>query len=225
MKTLSIPKSEVTRARILEAALRVFRERGFDQATMREIAASANVAIGAAYYYFASKDALVMAFYEQAQQEMALDDARILDSSHTLEERLRGLITHKLTHFAPNRVLMSALSAHIDPRHPLSPFSRETAHIRDRDVAYFTRAVNDSKIKIATSVAPFLPRLLWLYQMGIMLYWVYDDSPGQKRTQLLFEKTLQMLMLSLKIAGVPFLRPLYQPAGELLRMVYAEERN
>lgn len=225
MKTPSIPKSEVTRARILGAALRVFRERGFDQATMREIAASADVAIGAAYYYFASKDALVMAFYQMAQQEMALQDERILDSSHTLEERLRGLINHKLVHFAPNRALMSALSAHVDPRHPLSPFSRETAPIRERDVAYFTRAVNDSKIKVAPSIDPFLPQLLWLYQMGVMLYWVYDESPGQKRTQILFEKTLHMLILTLKIAGVPILRPLYRPAGELLRVIYAKETD
>ena len=37
---------------------------------MREIAAAAGVAVGAAYYYFDSKDALVMAFYEQAQEDM-----------------------------------------------------------------------------------------------------------------------------------------------------------
>ena len=65
------PKSEATRARILEAALCVFRERGFNAATMREIAAAAGMAVGAAYYYFDSKDAMVMAFYEQSQEEMA----------------------------------------------------------------------------------------------------------------------------------------------------------
>ena len=63
-------KSEETRSRILEAALTVFKERGFDKASMREIAAQAGVANGAAYYYFDSKDALVMAFYERSQGEM-----------------------------------------------------------------------------------------------------------------------------------------------------------
>ena len=55
-------KSEATRARILEAALRTFRKRGFHAATMREIASEAGVALGAAYYYFDSKNARVMAF-------------------------------------------------------------------------------------------------------------------------------------------------------------------
>ena len=76
-------KSEETRRRILAAALRTFREKGFDQATMRQVAAEAKVALGAAYYYFDSKDAIVMAFYEQAQQELtpALDELSTLSSA------------------------------------------------------------------------------------------------------------------------------------------------
>ena len=37
-KIEKVKKSDETRTRILEAALRVFRERGFEKATMREIA-------------------------------------------------------------------------------------------------------------------------------------------------------------------------------------------
>lgn len=217
-----IPKSEATRARILDAALAVFRERGFAQATMREVAAAAGVAVGAAYYYFDSKDALVMAFYQRSQQEMAPEIERILDSARTLDQRLRGLIGHKFAHFAPNRALMGALSSHVDPRHPLSPFSPQTAFIRDRDVAWFARAVADSGLRLAPSVQPYFPRLLWLYQMGLMLFWVYDDSPRQARTQLLFDKTLHMLLFTLRVASLPLLRPLYRPAGELLRALYGE---
>ena len=66
----SAPKSESTRALILASALAAFRERGFERVTMREIAADAGVALGAAYYYFDSKDAIVTAFYEQAQAEI-----------------------------------------------------------------------------------------------------------------------------------------------------------
>ena len=92
MKKKATPKSEATRARILEAALGVFRERGFQTATMREIASEARMALGAAYYYFDSKDAIVTAFYEQAQQQMEPEIERILDTRRTLESRLRGII-------------------------------------------------------------------------------------------------------------------------------------
>ncbi len=215
-------KSEATRARILAAALDVFRERGFAEATMRQIAAAAGVAVGAAYYYFDSKDALVMAFYEQAQAEMipALD--RTLAESRTFEQRLRGIIEQKFVTFGPNRSLMAALSAHIDPNHPLSPFGQHTATIRDRDIAFFERAVRDSGVQLAPSILPYLPRLLWLYQMGLMLFWVYDRSPRQAHTHLLFDKTLRMMLLMLKLASVPLLRPLYRPAGELLHTIYGE---
>jgi len=213
-------KSEETRARILEAALAIFRERGFERATMREIAAEAKVAVGAAYYYFESKDAIVMAFYERSQGEMKADIEALLDRCRTLEERLRGIITEKLDYFAPNRKLLGALSAHADPEHPLSPFSRETAAIRVQDISFFERAVEESKVKLPGNIRPYLPRLLWLYQMGLILFWVYDRSPEQARTRILFDKTLKMLLVTLRLAAIPLLRPLHRLAAELLDVVY-----
>jgi len=215
-------KSEETRTRILEAALTIFRERGFERATMREIATGAKVATGAAYYYFESKDAIVMAFYERSTNEMATAIEAMLDECRTLESRLRGIITAKFDEFSPNRKLLGSLTAHTDPEHPLSPFSDETAAIRERDIAFFERAVRDSQVKLPPNVAPYLPRLLWMYQMGLILFWVYDKSPDQKRTKILFDKTLKMLLVTLKIAGIPLLRPLHRLAGELLEVVYGE---
>ncbi len=216
------PKSEATRQRILSAALHVFRQRGFDAATMREVAAEAGVAVGAAYYYFDSKDAIVMAFYEQAQEEMAPELDALLAESRNLEQRLRGIIGQKFDYFAPNQALVGALSAHIDPEHPLSPFSHATAAIRERDIAFFARAVSESNLRLPPSILPYLPRLLWLYQMGLMLFWVYDRSPRQARTTLLFDKTLSMMLLVFKLAGLPLLKPLYRPAAELLKAIYGE---
>ncbi len=222
MEEKKLKKSEETRGRILEAALSVFRARGFEKATMREIATEAGVAVGAAYYYFDSKDALVMAFYERSHREMQVDIAAELDHAKTLEARLRTIISKKFTYFEPNRSLLSALTAHTDPQHPLSPFSKETATIREEDVATFERATHDSGVKLPPSVSPYLGRLLWMYQMGLILFWVYDRSPGQKKTMALYEKTLKMLIVTLKIAGLPLLRPLHKLAGELLAIVYED---
>jgi AcrR family transcriptional regulator len=222
----TISKSEETRKRILAAALSTFRRHGFEAATMRQVAAEAGVALGAAYYYFRSKDAIVMAFYEQAQNEMAPALDEVLSRSRTLEQRLRGIIGQKIEYFAPNRALVGALSAHIDPEHPLSPFGRATAPIRDRDLGFFQRAVDESKLRLPHSILPYLPRLLWLYQMGILLFWVYDRSPQQQRTRVLFDKTLSLMVLALKLAEAPvigpLLKPLYRPAGELLKTIYGE---
>ena len=59
----STKKAEATSARILDVALDLFRRGGFEQTTMRGIAAEAGVSLGSAYYYFESKEHLVMAFY------------------------------------------------------------------------------------------------------------------------------------------------------------------
>jgi AcrR family transcriptional regulator len=215
-------KSEATRARILESALATFRERGFEKATMREIAAAAEVAVGAAYYYFDSKDAIVMAFYQQAQEEMAPSLKAILGNAQTLEGRLRGAISFKLEYFLPNRALLGALSAHVDPGHPLSPFSEETAAIREQDIGVFEQIVERSKVKPPPAIQPYLPRLLWLYQMGLLLFWVYDRSPNQARTKILFDKTLKMILLGLRLGRLPFLRPVHRLAGELLEVIYGK---
>ncbi|MGD0515667.1 MAG: TetR/AcrR family transcriptional regulator [Terriglobales bacterium] len=218
-------KSEATRAHILASALAAFRERGFERVTMREVAADAGVALGAAYYYFDSKDALVMAFYEQAQAEILPAVERVLAQSRTLEQRLRAIIQHKFDYFAPNRRLMAALSAHIDPHNPLSPFSNDTARIREQDIACFARAITDSGVKLPPSTLPYLPRLLWMYQMGLMLFWVYDRSDRQQLTALLFDKTLQMILIALKLASMPIMRPLHRQAGELLHAIYDSDPN
>ncbi len=220
MKPTAGKKSEETRARILAAALATFRERGFEKATMREIAEAAEVATGAAYYYFDSKDAIVSAFYVQAQEEMApLLEARLARCKN-LESRLRSILTQKFEYFAPNRKLLGALSAHADPEHPLSPFSQETEPIRAADLAFFEQIVRDSGVKLPRDIQPYLPRLLWLYQMGLLLFWVYDHSPGQRRTQALLDGTLRMLVLTLRLASLPVLRPMHRLAAPLLRAVF-----
>ena len=70
----AVSKSEETRARILNSALTSFRKRGFEAATMRDFGQDAGVALGAAYYYFTSKDAIVMDFYRRSCEEMQPKD-------------------------------------------------------------------------------------------------------------------------------------------------------
>ena len=54
--------SEQTRRQVLDTALALFRKRGFEQTTMRDVAEAAGLSLGAAYYYFKSKEALVGAY-------------------------------------------------------------------------------------------------------------------------------------------------------------------
>ena len=50
------PKARRTRERILEAALALFAERGYEATTMRDVAREAGASLGLAYRYFESKE-------------------------------------------------------------------------------------------------------------------------------------------------------------------------
>jgi AcrR family transcriptional regulator len=222
-KPSAITKAEETRSRILAAALELFRRRGFDQTTMREIATEAGVALGSAYYYFASKEALVMAFYAHANEEMAAQIEARLNEAKGLETRLRAILDVKFEYFAPNRLFLGALSRHAaDPHNPLSPFSDETAHIRELDVKRFAAALAGSRIAMPKDLAPYLPNLIWLYQMGLILFWISDRSPDQIRTRQLRDKSLSLLVTALKLAGFPLLRPLRKKMVDLLTSIGAD---
>ena len=209
-------KSDETRTRILAAALELFRRDGFEAATMRDIAAGAGVATGAAYYYFASKDAIVLAFYDHAGKEMQplLDEALL--ETKDLKARLAGILRVKLQYFAPSRRLLGALASHSDPEHPLSPFSEASRAIRENDIQVFELALLQSRTSVPADLQPHLPRLLWFYQMGILLFWIYDHSPGQKRTAALLERSLTLVVRLIKIANLPLMKPLRKVVLDLI---------
>ena len=215
-------KSAETRARILEAAMDLFRRQGFEETTMREIAAEAGMATGAAYYYFESKDAIALAFYDQAQQELDPLIAQALDSAKHLKGRLAALLEAKLKYFEPNRRLLGALAAHADPEHPLSPFSERTRDIRERDIESFAHALRGSGVRVPRDLEPQLPRLLWLYQMGVILFWIYDRSPGQARTHALIRESAAIVERLVKLAAFPLMRPVRRMVVDLVSTVTAE---
>lgn len=189
---------------------------------MREIATEAGVALGSAYYYFASKEALVMAFYAEASKEMSARIEARLAEAKGLESRLGAILDVKFEYFAPNRLFLGALLRHAaDPHNPLSPFSDETAHIRDLDVQHFAAALAGSRISPPPDLAPYLPNLIWLYQMGLILFWISDRSPDQVRTRQLRDSSLALLVTALKLSRFPLLRPLRKRIVELLTTLEA----
>ena len=216
-------KAEETGLKILEAALELFRQDGFDTATMRGIAEKAGVATGAAYYYYPSKDAIVMDFYQRSCAEMQPKIEAAVGSASGLEARLRALIRVKLDYFAPNRgVLRALLRNGADPKHPLSPFSPETKAIRDTDLAWFRRIMTGCGIRIPRDLEPRLPEVLWFFQMGVIFFWVIDESPNQARSTRLLEISAKVVATLIRIYALPLMRPVRKTALELIGIVRGE---
>jgi AcrR family transcriptional regulator len=217
------PKAEETGQRILDSALALFRDQGFDTATMRGIAAKAGVATGAAYYYYPSKEAIVLDFYQRACAGMQPQIETALARPGGLEARLRELVQVKLAAFAPNRgVLRALLRNGADPKHPLSPFGAQTKAIRDSDMAWFRRILVDCGIKIPKDLEPQLPGVLWFFQMGVVYFWVIDESPNQTRTTRLLELAAKSVTTLIRISALPLMRPLRKTALQLIAIVTVE---
>jgi AcrR family transcriptional regulator len=215
-------KAEETRDRIVDVALTLFRDKGFDETTMRDIAAEAGVATGAAYYYFHSKEDLVMAFYLRTANEERDILPALLEKSEDLRKRLRTILDLRFKQFAEHRRLLAALARiGIDPSHRLSPFGRGTAPIRDESIDAFRSVVEGSDVKIPKDLAADLPRLLWMYHMGLLMYWIFDESPQQRKTKTLIDGTLDLIVRLIQIASLPLMGPLRKRMTTLLRALDA----
>ena len=217
---MATDKSPETGTKILEAALELFRREGFDATTMRQIAAKAGMATGAAYYYYPSKDAIVMAFYRRSCDEMRPGIDEALKKVSGLENLLYELIRAKITYFKPNRgVLRALLRNGADPAHPLSPFSSETREIREIDIAWFEQILSDSGVRVPRDLQPYMPEVLWFFQMGIIFFWVTDDSHGQSRTEQLLKVAVRIVARLVRLSGLPFMRPVRKTVIELIKIV------
>ncbi|HWF05583.1 MAG TPA: TetR family transcriptional regulator [Candidatus Angelobacter sp.] len=220
MKNRPTPRAEDTRRKIYEAAMELFREKGFEQTTMRDVAAKAGVALGGAYYYFSSKEAIVLNFYQEMQEGSHEEIMASIAAEKKLKDRLRCVLEKRFALLAPNRKFCDALFRHApDSQDPLSPFSEETRPIRERAFEHLQFAVEGGEVKIPADLKPKLPYLLWLYQMGMILFWLYDRSEKQQRTHALMEKSLGLLVTLLKLSSLPLMKPVRKTALELVNTI------
>ena len=211
-------KRERTRQRILETALAMFAERGYDRTTMRAIAAEAGVSVGSAYYYFKSKEQLIQGFYEQATLRHAELAPLALQGRTALADRIEAALLAWLDIAGPYHQFAGQFFRNAaDPSSPLSPFSEESAESRERDIALYREVLDGSKTKVPEDLADILPELLWLHQMVVVLYWVYDDSPDQGKSRELARRTAPLAARLVALSRLKILRPLVEQVEELVR--------
>jgi len=213
-------KGEETKARIVAAALDLFRERGYEETTMRAVAERADVALGNAYYYFKGKEYLLQAYYHRMQEDHVAVAQHVLDTETELHARLLGVLNSKLSVIEPYHRFSGLLFRQAaDPRSPLNPFNEKSAAARDEAIELYAEVLRGSKIKIPRDIEPHLPRLLWTYSMGLVLFWLHDDSEDRQRTRELTERTADLVVKVIKVLSNPLMRPLRKSALRILESI------
>ena len=186
-------RAEQTRTAIVEAALRLFRDTGYDATTMRAIAREAGVSTGSAYYYFGSKEELIQEFYARSHAEHAAACRAVLDAETGFAPRVQGTLRALIDVMAPYHPFAAKFFKHAaEPSNPLSPFSKESSPARDAAIGLYREVVEGSATRIDRELRAQLPELLWLYSLGIVMYWVHDTSPGCARTYRLIDRTVPL---------------------------------
>jgi AcrR family transcriptional regulator len=207
---------KATREHILDTAIGLFREHGFDETTMREVASEVGVALGLAYHYFPSKEALVMAYYERVQREHRMVAHERLSQTRSLRDRLAMLLHTKLDILKDDRKLLGALFRYTgSPEHPLSFLGKATAPLRADCTSLFAEALEPERLP--EDLRELLPLAMWALHMGVLLYFLYDSSPNLKRTRKLVDASVELAVRFLKLAKFPLLRPARRGVVRLLR--------
>lgn len=212
----STAKGEQTRRHIFHCALKLFREKGFDQTTMLDIANEAGVVKSAAYYYFHSKEAIIQGYYEVVQAEQERICSEVFAETADLKKRIGTALHSKLDLAKDDRGLLGVVFRYTgEPRHPLSCLGKGTEHIRQRSIAVFEQAIAAERLPKEAKL--LLPIALWALQMGLLVMFFYDESAEQQRTRKLADGALNLALKLLVLARLPLLKPILGRVLTLLR--------
>jgi AcrR family transcriptional regulator len=208
--------STETRRQILATALALFRENGFEETTIRDIAGRAGLSLGAAYYYFKSKEAIVGAYYDYVQHEHLTRSREAFARGGGLRDRLRAALHTKIDIMQDDRRLLRALFRYGgDPSHPLSWFGPATREQRRLSTDVFAEAIADERLP--DDVKDAAPTLLWTLHMGVLLYFLYDDSSHHRRTRRLIDAAVDFVVDAKRLVTSPLLRPIRRRVLNILR--------
>ena len=143
--------------------------------------------------------------------------APLLAETTDFVERLGVVFRTGLAQLEPyHRFAPEFLAASMSPRSSMNPLSDESSPARDIVVGVFRDAVTGAKNSVPKEFQQELPSALLLAHLLLALFWVYDKSPGQQRTNRLLDRGLRLVKLSLPLTRVRVLRG---PLRELLDIV------
>ncbi len=208
-------KAQKTREHILETALGLFASKGYDETTMRDIAAAAECSLGLAYRYFARKEEMVLELYEQCARELEKEVSRL--PAGPMAARFVQAIEADLRGLAPHRVTMGALfSAGLAPNSEVAVLGDRVAGIRSRVCGIFGTVISGATDAPKPAQAAHLATLFYAAHLLIVLFWLQDRSTGQAKTAELLRFARETLGRLRPLLGLP---PVAKPLARLAGIV------
>lgn len=187
---VSAETKAATRERILDAARKLFAEKGFEATTTRDIARDAEIAAGTLFNYFVTKEAIAASLAAEALARAEHDFDAGDASAGSLEEDLFAHVAAGLRKLKPFRKSLAPLL-----ESSFSPLATATAApegeaLRVRHLETVGRiAARHGLSEALTSVAT---HLYWNLYTGVLAFWAADRSPRQEDTFALLDQSMEM---------------------------------
>ena len=187
-------KKAATRRSLINAAVTLFSDTGFDKTTMKQIARAGGVGDATVYKYFANKELILLAYFEQCAQD-SIDQALASSdfSDFNLHEKMQLLIDLYIETLISERefVLFCVDKFSNSPLFLLQDALKVQLLFRKVMFDFLSAAEDSGEIPEVPFKGP-IANLLAEYVFAVLFFWCKDDSEE-------FSDTSQMLDLSLGI--------------------------
>ena len=203
------------RDRLYETAIRMISQRGYESTTLREIAKEAGVSVGLLYRYFPSKQAVIIALYDELSQDFARQTAGM--NAGKWRDRFLFALEASLRVLQPHRTTLRALIPILIGDPDDGVFAASTAFSRLRVQQVFEDAVTRSADPSKPPLAAALGRLLYLVHLAVLLWWLLDKTPEQRATETLVALIKQLLPSAALTLRLPPIRRFVVEMDELIR--------
>ena len=194
LKPASVPASRIPavppeaavnrRADLVRVAARLFREKGFDATTVRDIAHAVGMRSGSPFYHFANKHELLMAVMEEGLR-LGLERTQqaLADTTLTATERFQRLVR---THYG---ILHDTGSDFIpvmlyDWRCLPTQYKRRIIELKDRYDAIWQRTLDELHAQGLLRADAKLARLMILGAINFSATWYRAKPRSVKRVDL-----------------------------------------
>ncbi len=150
---------------ILRTSAAIFAEKGYHQASIREIACATRVSLSGLYYYFRSKEELLFLIQDHAFGTLLQNLERMLEGVTDPHRKIRLLIENHLRYFVNNMAEMKVLSHESDS---LSGDFHERVAAKKRRLSEIAAEIlrelrPDEELDIRVSVFGLFGMMNWLY--------------------------------------------------------------
>ena len=199
MKT-SQKQQEKTRRQIVQSAVELMSRQGFEGTTMKDVARQAGIGDATIYKYFPTKERLVLGYFDQVVADALVATQQTPGlASYSLQEKLQRLTDAVLEALLPDREFV-ALARTLAARSPLLLLGEQMAAKQALRLAvqgFLAAAEAAGEIEPCDFQAT-LGGLYTDYLLGVMAYWLADESDQFADTTQLVDLSLGVLVLTLR---------------------------